>query len=81
MTAPMTNNAGKAIGCFRLAMVLLATAIIVVLGFGIAHATAPAAGDTCSVRNATTHDRNGKPMSCTPTVQAGHSVWQYPPAA
>ena len=82
MTATAAKKTSKAIGYLRVALVLLPTLMLVALGFGIAHATAPSAGDTCSVRNATTHDGNGKTMWCNPTQKGGRGVvWRYSPSA
>jgi hypothetical protein len=61
---------------------LCAASIGCVAGGGIvspvAHAQAPAPGDSCTVLHATTQDANGRTLWCNPTMTGNHSlVWQY----
>jgi hypothetical protein len=82
MVAGADTETSKKIGYLRLAMVLLPTVVIVVLGIGIAAAIAPVAGRACSTPNATTHDASGHTLWCNPTMTANHpAVWQDAPAA
>jgi hypothetical protein len=61
-----------------LAMITAASPIAVVAGGGVAHAQAPAPGDSCTVLHATTQDANGRTLWCNPTMTGTHSlVWQY----
>jgi hypothetical protein len=61
-----------------LAMITAASPIAVVAGSGVAHAQAPAPGDSCTVLHATTQDANGRTLWCNPTMTGTHSlVWQY----
>jgi hypothetical protein len=68
----------KRLGYIRLAMVSSVTAAFVGLGIGVAYAAAPAPGDVCSLRNATTHDAKGHTMWCNPTTGTQGLVWKYP---
>ena len=61
-----------------LAMITAVSPIAVVAGGGVAHAQAPAPGDSCTVLHATTQDANGRMMWCNPTMTGNHSlVSQY----
>ncbi len=81
-SAAEKKTTSKKIGYLRLAMVSSTTAVIVVLGIGVAYANAPSAGQPCSVRNATTRDTNGRTMWCNPMMTGTHGlVWQYAPGS
>ena len=49
--------------------------VAVAVGGGVARADAPAPDDACTVLHATTHDVNGRMMSCDPTMTGAHNAW------
>jgi hypothetical protein len=62
----------------RLALVSLVLAAIVALGIFFAHLNAPASGNACSVRHATSQDADGRTMWCDRAMSGHHPlVWQY----
>ncbi|MEE6179960.1 hypothetical protein [Mycobacterium sp. 050134] len=79
--AAASKRTHRKLGYLRLALVLVPTAVLVLLGIGVAQATAPSAGGPCSVRNATTRDASGHTMWCSPVAGGHHVVWHHAPAA
>ncbi|BBX62603.1 hypothetical protein MSAS_17770 [Mycobacterium saskatchewanense] len=79
--AAASKRTHRKIGYLRLVLVVVPTAVLVVLGIGVAQATAPAAGQPCTVRNATTRDASGHTMWCNPAAGGHRMVWHHAPAA
>lgn len=81
MRTTAEKKANRKLGFLRLAMVSSATAIIIAIGMAAAYFNLPAAGQPCSVRNATARDAAGRTMWCNPTMAGHDAVWQYAPGA
>lgn len=62
----------------RIMGITLFLAVVVALGISCARVNTPSSGDSCSVRHATSQDKNGRTMWCDRATIGQHNlVWQY----